>query len=277
MPSPFPGMDPWLERPAVFPDFHTAFITTLRVVLNAQLPPPFYAGVSTRVWMEESERRVEPDVDVLKPSNGPAAGGAAGGGVALLTGTATALTEIVAPLPDEEMRERYVEIFAAPGEERLVNSIEMLSPSNKTPGSGGRDLYRAKQQEMYQAAVHLIEIDLLRGGTHATLVPLEALRRRFGAYDYHICLHHAGRPDSFFVRPLTLPDRLPVIPVWLTDDVPPVPLDLQVVFDRCYDEALYARRVRYHEHRPEPPLTDEQARWAEDVLRARGLLGARPG
>src|SRR4051812_13617848 len=107
MPGPFPGMDPWLEGPGFFPDFHTTFVGYVREALSIVLPPPFYTALSTRVWLEESERRVEPDVDVLRPANGRKGGN--GGGVALMA-PAAGLLEVLAPLPDEERREVFVEV-----------------------------------------------------------------------------------------------------------------------------------------------------------------------
>ena len=56
MPSPFPGMDPWLEQPEVFPDVHDSLISYLREALNATLPAPYFANIATRVWVEISER-----------------------------------------------------------------------------------------------------------------------------------------------------------------------------------------------------------------------------
>ena len=49
MPSPIPGMDPFLEDPAVFPDLHDNLIAELRNAINAQLPPPYYASSASRV------------------------------------------------------------------------------------------------------------------------------------------------------------------------------------------------------------------------------------
>jgi hypothetical protein len=261
-------MDPWLEDPAIFPDFHTRLLNHISELLNAVLPPPYYAGVSTRVWMEESERQVEPDVDILRPTNGATP---ARPGNSAQAGAATALLEIVAKLPNDPNTEEFVEIFAAPGGEKLIASIEVLSPSNKTPGSGGRDLYRAKQQELFLTDVHQIEIDLLRRGTHTTLVPLAALRQQAGEYDYHACVHRADRPNSFFIAPIKLSDRLPTLPIPLGPEVPPATIDLQTAVDRSYDAGMYPRRVRYT--RPcDPPLTDEQRQWAESILRQKGLL-----
>lgn len=267
MPSPFPGMDPWLESPSVFPDLHNALIAFVRADLNRQLPPPFFAAIATRVYMEETERRTEPDVDVLMPP-----GETTGGGTAVAPIAITDLLEIPSkPLPDEDVTETFVEIRTAGDAERLVTSVEILSPSNKTRGATGRGLYLAEQHELQSVGVNLVEIDLLRRGAHATAVSLPELRRRAGQTDYHVCITLAERGDASFAAPVALPQRLPVIPIPLTPDVSAVPVDLQTALDRCYDEALYVRRVRYT--RPcDPPLTDDQRAWAEGILRAKGLV-----
>ena len=40
MPSPFPGMDPYLEAPSIWPDFHDALAAEIRGELNRTLPSP---------------------------------------------------------------------------------------------------------------------------------------------------------------------------------------------------------------------------------------------
>src|SRR5262249_50725542 len=271
MPSPFSGMDPWLEGPGVFPDLHNTFITFLRGELNRSLPAPFYAAVATRVYMEESERRTEPDVDVLSPANGPPAASKPGGAT-VATHPRAEMFEIPAqPWSDEEITEAFIEIRATEGGERLVTSIEVLSPTNKTRGASGRGLYLAKQHEMKSAGVNLVEIDLLRTGTHATAAPVAETRRRVGPHDYHICTTPAHRGGAYFVVPSRLPQRLPTIDGPLTPEAGTVPADLQTVLNRSYDEALYSRRVHYD--RPcNPPLSEEQRAWAEGVLRSKGVL-----
>jgi hypothetical protein len=74
MPSPFPGMDPYLEHPRRFPDLHHDLITSLKGALQTQLPQPYYASSDARVWLEYSQRYVEPDVSVLHPGRGPHGG-----------------------------------------------------------------------------------------------------------------------------------------------------------------------------------------------------------
>ncbi len=63
MQSPFPGMDPYLEAPSIFPDFHDRFITHLSEALQPGLPVPYYAALGRRAWVEISERFVGPDVN----------------------------------------------------------------------------------------------------------------------------------------------------------------------------------------------------------------------
>lgn len=275
MPSPFPGMDPWLERPALFPDFHTGFLGVLRAVLNTVLPRPFFAALSTRVYMEASERLIEPDVDVLRPVAAPA--GTAGAGIVARDPAATEVLEVPArPLTDEETTEVTVEVRTADAGNRLVTSIELLSLTNKTRGTSGRGLFLAKQHELRTAGVNLVEIDLLRAGTHATVASVSDLRRRVTGYDYHVAVTRAERWDATFVAPIMLPQRLPVIPIPLTGEVADVSADLQAVFDRAYDDAAYERRVLYDQP-PDPPLSPAQQAWADGILRSRGLIPAANG
>ena len=51
---------------------------------------------------------------------------------------------------------------------------------------------------------------------------------------------------------------------------PDVVLNLQAVFNRCYDEGAYVRRIDYRRD-PVPPLQAEDAAWADGVLRDRQL------
>jgi uncharacterized Zn-finger protein len=66
MPSPFPGMDPFLEHPDIFPDLHDSLIILLQEALQERLPQPYYANSKPRVWIEVSQRCIEPDVKVLR-------------------------------------------------------------------------------------------------------------------------------------------------------------------------------------------------------------------
>src|SRR5438132_8479352 len=172
MPSPFPGMDPYLESPDIFPDFHHSIITYLRETLQASLPAPYFAALGRRVWIEVSRRSIGPYVEVRRES-GPLTRRAEPAGAVAVASPPVA-RPIVVKVAHDEFREPFIEIYARHDEgKRLVTSIEILGLSNKTPGEHGRDLYHRKQKEILPSQVHLVEIDFLRGGAHTTAVPLD--------------------------------------------------------------------------------------------------------
>jgi hypothetical protein len=254
-------MDPYLESPAVFPGLHNRFIAVLSEFLQAALPAPYYAEIGERVWVEVSQRFIEPDASVLhrEPETG-------GRGTPAATAGARS-QPVVVTVPHDERREPFVEILGSgDGAERLVTAIELLSPSNKTPGERGRELYLRKQRELLDSPTHLVEIDLLRGGVHSTAVPLDRLLAQVGRFDYHVSVHRSDRFEDYLVYPVRLEDRLPEIAIPLLPGDPELPIDLQAVFDRAYDTGPYRRRIRYAESTPAPALRPEQSEWAARVL-----------
>jgi hypothetical protein len=261
-------MDPWLEDPAVFGGLHSGIIFLMKEALQARLPEPYFVDSDDRVFVDFTERYIEPDVNVLrKETRQPEAGAA----TAVATRSAPIVIEPI-PVLNEERRESFLNIYTRLGDdERLVTSIEVLSPSNKTSGEG-MWAYRLKQTEVTLADVNLVEIDLLRGGQHVTIVPLVQLRAGAGEYDYHVCVSRADRRREAHVYPFRLPDRLPEIVVPLLPEQDGVALDLQPIFDRAYDAGPYRRRVNYAERQPVPPLRPDQAEWATQILREKGIL-----
>jgi Protein of unknown function (DUF4058) len=264
MPSPFPGMDPYLENPEIFPDFHDSVITYLREALQASLPAPYFAALGRRIWIEVARRSVGPDVQIQRSQ----------AGLSSRRHAAAATTDLVArpvmvKVAHDEFREPFVEIYTRSDEgKRLVTSIEVLSVSNKTQGEQGRELYLRKQREILASKTHLVEIDLLRAGKHVSAVPLEAAIEECGTFDYHVSIRCFEVEDTFSVYPIQLEERLPPIDIPLLPGDPPVTLDLQAVFDRCYDAGPYSREVRYGEDKLIPALSPDQARWASEIIRA---------
>ncbi|MCA9952201.1 MAG: DUF4058 family protein [Anaerolineales bacterium] len=51
MPSPFPGMDPYLEAPSVWPGVHAAMIPYMQEALQPQLRPKYIARIEERVQL----------------------------------------------------------------------------------------------------------------------------------------------------------------------------------------------------------------------------------
>ena len=138
--------------------------------------------------------------------------------------------------------------------------------TNKTLGSEGRQKYLEKQQEILSGQVHLVEIDLLRGGAHSSAVLLWLAREKAGPFDYHVSVRRFDRPGEFLVYPIPLQRRLPTIRIPLLPGDPSIPISLQAVFQHAHDAGPYRRAVRYGEDPIDPPLTTAQAAWAAQIL-----------
>ncbi len=253
MPSPFPGMDPFLERLSIFSDFHAGFIASMRALLQTELPAPYYAAMGRRAWVEITERNIGPDVSVMLEAR---QGDHSRGSVVVAEPNLT--QPVVIHVPHDERVETLIEICEGRGSERrVVTVIEVLSPSNKTIGEHGRNLYLQKQQELLQSKTHLIEIDLLRAGLHSTAVPRDRLQRKVTRYDYHVCLHRFDKFEDYFVYPFTMTEQLPTVPVPLLPGDGEVKLDLQAAFRRTYEEGPYSREIDYQRDSIEPSVAEE--------------------
>jgi hypothetical protein len=229
-----------------------------------RLPEPYYAEIGERLWVEIAERPIGPDVHVVR-SHETSDRAETSTGVAVANGVRT--TPILITLPRDEHRETFLEIRRRDeGNDRVVTSIEILSPSNKTPGEQGRELYLQKQDETLHSQTHLVEIDLLRSGTHTTAVPLDWLVAKAGRCDYHVCVHCFDRPRDYWIYPNLMTEPLPEIKVPLLPGDGAVPLDLQVLFQQCYDRGPYRRKVRYRLDELVPPLAAEDRSWAAERL-----------
>ncbi len=164
MASPFPGMDPYLEP--FWGDIHHTLITYAHDQLQGVLPSDLRARVEERVFIENppgQERSMCPDIRVVERGRGTGIKPATVGGIAV----AQPLRIL---MPDEQVTQGFIEIIDRRSGRRVVTVIEVLSPSNKRPGEG-RDLYKRKQLECRQGGVNLVEIDLLRAGPWALVVP----------------------------------------------------------------------------------------------------------
>jgi hypothetical protein len=260
-------MDPYLEHPEFFPDLHDALINELKVELQGRLPASYYAMTSRRVWVEYSERIIAPDVNVLRRPDGRTD---ADGGTAIAV--PVSVQPVIVYVPNDETRETFLEVYTVQGERRLVTAIEVLSLSNKTPGAHGRDLYLLKQRDLVHSQVHMVELDLLRGGQHTTVVPRDRAVAAAGAFDYHVCVRRFDEPGRFWVYPIPLEQRLPSLAVPLLPGDAPVTIDLQMVFDRAYDGGPYRRINPYRAGVIEPPLAAERTEWVQRRLREQGML-----
>lgn len=248
MPSPFPGMNPYLERASVWHDFHERFIPLVAEWIGAQVLPRYYVRIDEQMYIHErsgEERRFLGRGDIVVPALAPV-GSAALAADALLEAPA----EVGLPTIDME-GQSFLEIRDSANHE-LVTVVELLSPSNKYAGPD-REQYLAKARHLQRSWVHFVEIDLLRGGPRMPWLDMPSC-------DYCVVVSRfEQRPKAGF-WPIRLRERLPEIPIPLRHGDADARVDLQQVLHRLYDAAGYAYYV--YSGPPEPQLTPADAAWA---------------
>ena len=261
MPSPFPGIDPYLESPLYWQDFHERFLPYAAEVLQPQLLHRYRARIGERVILEAVERTIIPDLTVVqRPTSRDAE---------LQTPdhpTDMALDvdapTIFSALPDE-FREAFVEIIDRVGQ-RVITVIELLSPSNKTPGAG-HEPYVHRQREVLRSGTNLVEIDLLHGGAHTVAVPHANLARH-APFHGLVSVWRAIQPQQYEVYFVRLQEHLPRLRIPLLPEDHDVALDLPAIYTRCNDAARYDLDLDYTQL-PPVELSPADRIWLENWLR----------
>lgn len=233
MTSPFPGMDPYLEDPAFWADFHHRFIDDWCDAIAARLPAAYEARLDESVNLvqmsPEVVKLIYPDVAVSRGASRRRSK-SAGGGTLLLE-------PVIIPHEFlEEVRQARIEILHRPGRS-LVAVLEMLSPTNKT--ADGFELYRAKRQAALHQKIHLVELDLLVGGNR---LPLS---RPLPEGDYFAFVSRSEDRPNCEVYSWTVRQALPTIPVPLRAPDADVRVDLSKVFQKTFKRGRYARSLSY--------------------------------
>ena len=250
MPSPFPGMNPFLEQNDTWEDFHQSYIVGIRDALSGQLGQNYLVKIEVLLYVHElpaDERRLFARADV-------GVTGEAGIGLSAGASGMTAPVQLKLPAVDVE---RYASLeIRDRRKRRLVTALELLSPTNKTPGPD-RDDYLRKRQQLLDFRANLVEIDLRRGGQRPRPPELPAC-------DYYVVVAREQEWGRLGMWPISLRERLPVIPIPLLPPDPDVLLDLQTVLDRTYDAADYGKYI--YGETPDPPLTPEDEAWARQFV-----------
>ena len=256
MDSPFPGMDPYLERH--WAAVHAHLVPAAMLALNRSLPDDLVARVEERLAIGADDlptdrvQRAVPDVRVFEPGVAPT-----GGGTALLT----APDKLVVDL--DPATELFVRIIR-PADEQLVCVVEFLSPANKT--SAGIEQMAEKRSALVRAGVHVVEVDLTRHGNwRRLLAPHVCPPEAFTAYRYTLRL--GGDRAAAYLYPAPLRDSLPAVPVPLRPGDPVIRLDLQSLIGDVYRGGRYGRTLDYADD-PDLPLSPDAAAWADALLRA---------
>jgi hypothetical protein len=252
----FPGMDPWLEHPILWPDVHSRLITSMADELAPRLAPRYFVGVETRttfVTNTDVDRVYQPDVTIHSAQRG---GQPVESGVAVLDAVAIQPLEVVIPV-GEEVEETFVAIQELPGR-KLVTVIEVLSPTNKKAADGRSD-YLRKRGDLIKSRVSLVEVDFLRGGAP---MPVKSPPPQT---DYRIIVCRAGRSKSAELYAFSWTTPIPSIPIpLLPGDVEPM-LDLNTVLHALIERARYDLVIDYRQA-PQPPLRPEDEPWAAAII-----------
>lgn len=207
MPSPFLGMDPFLEVPHIWPDFHQDLAVEIKGRLNQQIGPKYYAAVETYTIAE--------------------------------------------------VRYSVVRLYVTETGQ-LITAIEILSPANKQ--GEGLAKYRLKRRRLLESPVHLVELDLLRGGTRpgpeVANPPLDT--------DYILLVNRyieaeAGRLSEIW--PVAINESLPHLPIPLLTPDPDITLDLGAAITTVYKRSNYQWRIDYDQTVPPPQLRPVMAEW----------------
>ncbi len=242
MPSPFPGMDPYLEEPGLWPDVHARLIAVSSEILGQALRPKYYVRIKQRVYISDEGDTgrlvMVPDLRIALNPDREGQAFVPGGGAALAVAEPIEAITMI----EEEIHESYIEIVDRV-ERLVVTVIEILSPTNKVAGSRGRESYETKRLDVMRSPSHLVEIDLLRRGlpirVYAGIPP----------HEYLVHVSRAGRRPKATLWPIRLSQKLPPITVPLKPEDGDVVLDLQAVLDAAYDRAGYDLELDY---RPTP-------------------------
>jgi Protein of unknown function (DUF4058) len=255
MPSPFPGMDPYLENPGLWPDVHHSLINVSSEFLLAALRPKYVAKIDERSYVVDG---LDDALSVLVPSirireiNSSGASIIARGGVAIEPGIE------LEPALRMDVRELHIEIFDRE-RQQVVTVVEFLSPANKVKGSAAHESYDQKRREVLASEINLVEIDLLRAGS--PIVSRPGIQ-----FDYVAQVWRwTGRNHRRWVWPMRVPERLKTVPVPVRKGDEDAALELQRVLDTAYERAGYDLTVDYQAE-PVPPLQGGAAAWAREVI-----------
>jgi hypothetical protein len=266
MPSPFPGMDPYLENPGLWPDVHHNLISKMQGLLSAQLRPNYLVRVEERTYIGDASNETLnpqlriPNVEVVSRPGWEEEPFSPAGDASQL--------QVVEPIVattwfEEEIHEAFLKVIGRESRD-VVAVIEVLSPANKVAGSSGRESFEGKRREIMNSPSHWVEIDLLRG-KRTVPVPKKA-----GPHEYLVHVSKRGLRPRGLLYPIRQSLRLPIIAIPLKPEDPDARLDLQAVVDGAYENANYDLEIDYRRE-PDPPLGGKLAEWADQLLRSKGL------
>jgi len=258
MPSPFPGMNPYLENPELWPEVHNRLIVAIADAIAPDLRPKYRVAIEKRTYLSDIEDSVLvgiPDVAVYAKRSSI---DRTRSNVALASQTEA--TSVTIPLP-EEVKESYLAIKEGKTG-TVVTVVEIISPKNKRD-KAGRKAYESKRQQVLASLTNLVEIDLLRTGKPMRII--EKIQS-----DYRILISRANRRPTASLYAFNLRDAIPsfLLPLQSGESEPLV--ELQTLLNGVYDRASFDMAIDYN-LQPVPQLKPEDAVWVDELLRTEKL------
>jgi hypothetical protein len=259
MPSPFPGMDPYIEQPPFWSSFHSRLMVAIADAIEPQLGSQYYVEVETRTYQSDDSSDSLligiPDAIVFAKKSDTTS-------EEILTDRNTVATQsrperVTLPIP-VAVNERYLEVREIVTDE-VITVIELLSPKNKRTGDG-RSAYEKKRRAILGSATHLIELDLLRVGKPMAILGIQSTTA------YRILISRSHQRPAADLYGVSLQQQLPSFPVplRLSQKEPLVPL--QEVFNGVYERGRYGTRLDYRQPAPLPALSEVDQQWVETLL-----------
>lgn len=262
-PNPFPGMNPYLERRDIWPGVHLLILAELQGFLAPRLQPDYVVTVGERVHVIE-EPGTNGNGSVRVPDVAVVAGTAEENRESVALERPSRVGAIAVELPSTELiRNRYLEVRRVDDNQRVVAVIELLSPTNKS-GDGRRE-YLSKRSEVLYSSSHLVEIDLLRAGRPMPLSGDVPSSR------YRILVANARRTEPMAdLYPFGIRQPIPDFVMPLSKESESVGIDLNGIFNTIYSARYFNLLIDYNRD-PEPPLSDADRVWIDQLLRDQGL------
>lgn len=241
MPNPFPGMNPYIEQPEFWSDFHNQLVAALARALIPKLLPKYRVVTDKWVYKISGSTALtigRPDVAVQRSRTN-----------STLSETAVAVSQptvqpikVTVPLL-EEVQQSYIEVRDAATQE-VVTALEVLSPANKR--GDGRQKYEFKRQRVLESLTHLVEIDLLRNGNP---LPIEDDNTQS---HYRILVSRANTRPVADLYPFNLSDSIPLFSLPLkAGDLEPI-VHLQQLVNDLYEQLGYDYFIDYSSNPPLP-------------------------
>lgn len=260
MPSPFLGMNPYLENSLFWSEVHNLLIAAIFRNLNPQLRPKYKVAIEKRVYQTTDENSLlvgVTDVAVQSIQKVPLPQKAS---ISVTSPSVEAITvDVTMP---ETVEESYLEVRDVATQE-VVTVIEIISPKNKRRGEG-RNAYAKKRLQVLGSYTNLVEIDLLRDGK-----PIQQIQNNVQT-DYRILVSRALKRPKADLYAFNLTDMIPFYPLPLSEIDPEPLLDIQPLINQLYEEGNYDLVIDYTQE-PVSPLSQENAVWVDRVLKEKGL------